>query len=377
MVDEGRFFFVPGLSRSTRSSIRPAPATPSPAASWATWRARPALDAGGAPPGDRLRQRHGLVHRGGLLARPPPAARPDGEIEDATGLPGDDAGRAVGHVATEVRPSTSGCSTCSVSWRSVVVAFSGGVDSTFLGRAAKQALGDRALARHRGLGDATPRVSWTRHGGWRRSSACRTAWCARTSWTNPAYAENPPNRCFFCKEELFTRLGRHRRRRGMAHAGVRRDHGRPGRPPAGHGGGARARRAGAADRGRHGRPTSARCPGPRGCPRGTSRRSRACRRASRTGTPITAEKLRQVDGAEAFLRGWGSASSGCGTTAELARLEIAREEMPRLWEEGRAEAIVAAAARARLSSIVTLDLAGLPQRQRERGVLRWTGKRAG
>ena len=87
----------------------------------------------------------------------------------------------------------------------VVVAFSGGVDSTVLGRAAKDALGDRAvlatadsetypeseLAEARRLAAAIglPHVVILTH-----------------ELERPEYARNAPNRCFFCKDELFTRL---------------------------------------------------------------------------------------------------------------------------------------------------------------------------
>jgi uncharacterized protein len=57
------------------------------------------------------------------------------------------------------------------------------------------------------------------------------------------------------------------------------------------------------------------------------------------GTPITAEKLRQVDQAEAFVRSLGFREFRVRHHGELARLEVARAEMPRLWEGGRADAI--------------------------------------
>src|SRR5262249_47252196 len=75
------------------------------------------------------------------------------------------------------------------------------------------------------------------------------------------------------------------------------------------------------------------------------------------GTPITPAKLRQVDDAEAFVRGRGFREFRVRHHGDVARLEIARGEMSRLWEGGHAEAIAA-----RLRELgflhVTLDLEG-------------------
>ena len=75
------------------------------------------------------------------------------------------------------------------------------------------------------------------------------------------------------------------------------------------------------------------------------------------GTPITAEKLRQVDRAEAAVRALGFRNFRVRHHGEIARLEIAREEMGRLWEDGRADALAE-----RLGELgfvhVTLDLRG-------------------
>jgi uncharacterized protein len=75
------------------------------------------------------------------------------------------------------------------------------------------------------------------------------------------------------------------------------------------------------------------------------------------GTPITAEKLRQVDRAEAFVRSLGFRDLRVRHHGDLARLELGRAELPRLWEEGRAEAIAR-----RLRELgfvhVTVDLLG-------------------
>jgi hypothetical protein len=64
-----------------------------------------------------------------------------------------------------------------------------------------------------------------------------------------------------------------------------------------------------------------------------------------------------VDAAEAFLRSLGFRQFRVRHHDRLARLELSLEEMPRLWEEGRREAIVA-----RLRELgytyVAVDLAG-------------------
>ncbi|MGH7278401.1 MAG: ATP-dependent sacrificial sulfur transferase LarE, partial [Candidatus Rokuibacteriota bacterium] len=59
------------------------------------------------------------------------------------------------------------------------------------------------------------------------------------------------------------------------------------------------------------------------------------------GDRITAEKLRCVDAAEAFVKSLGFRQFRVRHHDRLARLEIAREEMVRLWDDGRAEAVVA------------------------------------
>src|SRR5207302_9458844 len=88
---------------------------------------------------------------------------------------------------------------------SAVGTFSGGVDSTLLALAAKDALGARALLvtadsetyRARELEEATrlAELLGVRH------LVVRTE-----ELQNPQYAKNPVNRCFFCKEELFVKL---------------------------------------------------------------------------------------------------------------------------------------------------------------------------
>jgi pyridinium-3,5-biscarboxylic acid mononucleotide sulfurtransferase len=91
------------------------------------------------------------------------------------------------------------------SMRSVVVAFSGGVDSAYLAWAATEVLGDQTLcvtadspsypAHHRQLALNVAREFSLNH---------RIILTGETD--RPEYRANPENRCYFCKHELYTRL---------------------------------------------------------------------------------------------------------------------------------------------------------------------------
>jgi uncharacterized protein len=258
---------------------------------------------------------------------------------------------------------------------SVVVAFSGGVDSTFLGWAARQALGERAL-----LVTADSESYAEGELDEARQLAAQIGLPHRIVRTreleNPAYAENPPNRCFFCKEELFTRLEPIAAEEGFAHLVYGAtvddlgDH-RPGMVSARE----RGVKAPLIDAGL-GKADIRALSRAAGLPT-WDKPAMACL-SSRFpyGTRITAEKLRQVDAAEAFLRGLGFREFRVRHHGDLARLEIARGEMARLWDEGRADAVVA-----RLRELgflhVTLDLAGFRSGSLNEALLRLAAKRAG
>jgi pyridinium-3,5-biscarboxylic acid mononucleotide sulfurtransferase len=101
------------------------------------------------------------------------------------------------------------------SYKSVLVAFSGGVDSAYLAIAAAATLGPRALAvtadspsypdTHRRLALSIVSDFGFAH------EVIRTAELER-----PEYRANPANRCYYCKDELYTHLNAIARDRGFA-----------------------------------------------------------------------------------------------------------------------------------------------------------------
>jgi uncharacterized protein len=98
---------------------------------------------------------------------------------------------------------------------SLLIAYSGGIDSAFLAVAATRRLGSRALCvtadspsypdRHRDLAIGTARAFRLAH------EIIQTNELSR-----PEYRANPANRCYYCKHELYTHLAAMARTRGLA-----------------------------------------------------------------------------------------------------------------------------------------------------------------
>src|SRR5579863_9866468 len=91
----------------------------------------------------------------------------------------------------------------------VIVAFSGGTDSAYLAWAAQQALGDDALAIT--ADSASIPASHKRDAeAFVRQFGIRHQYIETHEFENPDYIRNDANRCFHCKDELFTRLDEYR-----------------------------------------------------------------------------------------------------------------------------------------------------------------------
>ena len=238
---------------------------------------------------------------------------------------------------------------------SVIVAYSGGVDSAYLAWVAHETLGNRAVAvtadspsypeRHREMAVRIASRFGLRH------EIVRTAELER-----PEYRANPTNRCYFCKHELYTHLSRLATARHAVvidgnNADDRGDY-RPGRQAA--------------------REFGVRSP----LDEVDLRKDEIRELSRRAGLPtwdepasaclssripyhheVTDEKLRMIERAEEAVRALGFRVCRVRHHDALARIEIGRDELPRALDPEVADAIVRG-----LKAIgyryVTIDLQG-------------------
>src|SRR3954447_16547665 len=222
---------------------------------------------------------------------------------------------------------------------SVIVAYSGGVDSAYLAYIASRTLGDRAVAvtadsasypeRHRQLAIQIARDFGLRH------EIINTSELER-----PEYRANPSNRCYYCKHELYTHLSRIATDRGAVvvdgnNADDRGDY-RPGRQAA--------------------REFGVRSPldevdlckdeirqlsRAAGLPTWDEPASACLSSRIPYHSEVTDEKLRTIERAEQSLRALGFRVFRVRHHDTLARIEIARDEMPRALDPDVSAAMVA------------------------------------
>lgn len=100
-------------------------------------------------------------------------------------------------------------------WPSAFVAYSGGVDSAFLLWTAHQLLGSKVTGI---LGDSPslPRSEHSAALAFAKKQGLKVEVLRTLELEDPSYAANPPNRCYFCRSELFQRMEELARLRGVA-----------------------------------------------------------------------------------------------------------------------------------------------------------------
>jgi uncharacterized protein len=224
------------------------------------------------------------------------------------------------------------------SLRSVIVAYSGGVDSAYLALVANRTLGDRAIAvtadspsypeRHRQMAAQIAQQFGLRH------EIIHTSELER-----PEYRANPANRCYYCKHELYTHLSRLAADRHAIvvdgnNADDRGDY-RPGRQA--------AREFGVRsplDEVNLTKEEIRELSKQAGLPTWDEPASACLSSRIPYHTEVTDEKLRMIERAEQALRALGFRVCRVRHHDELARVEIARTEMPRAADPDMATAIV-------------------------------------
>jgi pyridinium-3,5-biscarboxylic acid mononucleotide sulfurtransferase len=242
------------------------------------------------------------------------------------------------------------------SYDSLIIAFSGGADSAYLTYVANTELGDRALAV---TGDSASYPTFQRELADRLTSqfGIHHEIIFTKEFEDTNYTSNPPNRCYYCKTELYTKLDELKRRRGFgiicdgSNADDVGDY-RPGRQA--------AREIGV-------RSPLEECGLTKVEIRELSRRAglptwdepaSACL-SSRVpyGQVVTIEKLSMVDKAEIALKQMGFRQVRVRHHGDVARIEIAEEELSRALDPEMA-ARMSAALKALGFKYVALDLEG-------------------
>jgi uncharacterized protein len=214
---------------------------------------------------------------------------------------------------------------------SVLVAFSGGVDSSLVLKVAHDVLGDRAVAAT-GDSDSLAEAEGLDATALAREIGARHIVVRTDELNDPRYVANDGSRCFWCKTELFTKLNEVAAREGLAHvvdgnnADDVGDH-RPGMA-AGHRLGARSplQEAGLTK-------AEIRAIAQELGLRVWDKPAAPCL-SSRVafGQAVTPAKLRQIGQAESFLRGLGLREFRVRHHEAIARIEVRLADIPVIVE---------------------------------------------
>lgn len=241
---------------------------------------------------------------------------------------------------------------------SILIGFSGGVDSAYLAAVALEALGPTHVLAVVGRSASYPAQQWESA----RELASRLALPLLEVETreldDPRYAANPVNRCFYCKTELWSLLVPMARERGLAvvadgtNADDLRDH-RPGaRAAQEHGVWSPLAETGFTKSEIRARSLA------RGLPTATQPASPCLSSRIPYHTAVTPERLRQVEAAESALRALGVAGDmRVRHHGDLARVEMAAETLDEWLDPPEARRVIDAV-RAAGFARVAIDLRG-------------------
>ena len=241
----------------------------------------------------------------------------------------------------------------------VIVAFSGGTDSAYLAWAANRVLGRNAVAIT--ADSASLPASHKRDAeAFVQRFAIVHEYVRTTEFENPDYARNDPNRCFHCKDELFTRLEQVGRARGYEHViyGVNADDLGDYRP----GQNAAKQHQVAAPLADTGLTKAEIRELSRLADLPTWDRPASACLSSRIpyGTPVTIETVKTVETGEELVKALGFRQFRVRFHGEIVRIEIARDEMPKALTAEMAQRFTAIFKELGFR-YVTLDLEGYRQ----------------
>jgi len=221
----------------------------------------------------------------------------------------------------------------------VLIAFSAGVDSTFLLKVAHGILGEGAIALTAASPTAPPgelEAAKT----FAASLGCRHIILDSHELVNPSFHQNPVNRCFFCKDELY-RICRDQAERlgiGAVVDGTNLDDLKDHRPglKAAEAWGVRHPLVDAGmtkdDIRRHSREL--------GLPTWDKPASPCLSSRFPYGTEINLERLKQIAACELFMKGLHFREFRVRYHGDLARIEVAQNEFDRLCEKATRAAII-------------------------------------
>jgi uncharacterized protein len=241
---------------------------------------------------------------------------------------------------------------------SVLVGFSGGVDSAYLAYVAVDTLGPERVLAVIGRSASYPSEQWERARTVAQRFSVPVLEVSTDEVSDPRYAANPSNRCYFCKTELWDTLAPIARERGIAvvldgtNADDLSDH-RPGaRAAAEHG-----VRSPLAELG-FSKAAIRRLSRARGVPTWSQPASPCLSSRIPYGTAVTIDRLRMIEQAERALRDAGvTGDLRVRYHGDLARVEIAADALE-TWFAPRARAVVYDAVRTVGFERVAMDARG-------------------